>query len=138
MPKGHAAVVMPALNSVTTPCGVIRPIRLPTVSVNHSAPSGPRVMREGSLCSWGSGYSVIAPVLPGIAEESGASAAVMGALAATFPLTMLAGLAASAKGEIPATSPRGGLRWSPRYLVRRSLWHIVDHTWEIEQRLEQE
>ena len=36
--------MMPALNSVTTPSGVIRPIRLPLISVNHRLPSGPAVM----------------------------------------------------------------------------------------------
>ncbi len=35
-------------NSVTTPTGVIRPIRLPRSSVNHRLPSGPAVMKKGS------------------------------------------------------------------------------------------
>ena len=39
---------MPALNSVTTPAGVIRPIRSPATSVNHRLPSGPAVMPKGS------------------------------------------------------------------------------------------
>lgn len=47
---------------------------------------------------------------------------------------MLEGIAASARGEIPAIGPRGGIRWKPRYLVRRSLWHVLDHAWEIEDR----
>lgn len=37
------------------------------------------------------GYSVIAPVLPAIARESGAGPAAIGALAATFPLGVIAG-----------------------------------------------
>jgi hypothetical protein len=45
-----------------------------------------------------------------------------------------AGLAASARGEIPARGPRGGVRWTARYLVRRSAWHVLDHAWEIEDR----
>jgi hypothetical protein len=36
---------------------------------------------------------------------------------------------------IPAIGPRGGLRWTPRYFVRRSAWHVLDHAWEIEERL---
>jgi hypothetical protein len=44
------------------------------------------------------------------------------------------GLAASAGGEIPARGPRGGVRWTARYLVRRSAWHALDHAWEIEDR----
>jgi hypothetical protein len=31
-------------------------------------------------------------------------------------------------------SPRGGKRWSPRYFVRRSAWHVLDHAWELEDR----
>jgi hypothetical protein len=49
---------------------------------------------------------------------------------------ILEGLAASARGDIPARGPRGGLRWTPRYFVRRVTWHILDHAWEIEDRLE--
>jgi hypothetical protein len=45
------------------------------------------------------------------------------------------GLAASVRGEIPERSPRGGLRWSPRYFVRRAAWHVLDHAWEIEDRI---
>jgi hypothetical protein len=48
--------------------------------------------------------------------------------------TVLAGLAAAARGEIPARGPRGGKRWRPRYFVRRVAWHLLDHAWEIEDR----
>ena len=44
------------------------------------------------------------------------------------------GLRASAHGEIPAKGPRGGIRWRPRYFVRRDMWHLLDHLWEIEDR----
>lgn len=46
-------------------------------------------------------------------------------------------LEASVRGEIPAYGPRGGKRWLPRYFVRREAWHVLDHLWEIEDRLEQ-
>jgi len=45
------------------------------------------------------------------------------------------GLTASAHGEISARGPRGGIRWSPRYFVRRLTWHVLDHAWEIEDRV---
>lgn len=45
-----------------------------------------------------------------------------------------AALAAAARGELPERGPRGGALWLPRYYVRRSAWHIVDHIWEIEDR----
>ena len=48
---------------------------------------------------------------------------------------ILEGLTASAHGEIPARGLRGGLRWTPRYYVRRVAWHVLDHVWEIEDRL---
>jgi hypothetical protein len=47
----------------------------------------------------------------------------------------LDGLRASARGGIPTKGPRGGKRWSPRYFVRRTAWHVLDHAWEIENRL---
>lgn len=49
--------------------------------------------------------------------------------------SILQALRASARGEIPAKGPRGGLRWSPRYFVRRVAWHTLDHVWEIEDRI---
>jgi hypothetical protein len=48
---------------------------------------------------------------------------------------ILDALTASARGEIPAKGPRGGKRWNPRYFVRRVAWHILDHAWEIEDRV---
>ncbi len=48
---------------------------------------------------------------------------------------ILAGLQAAVNGEIPAKGPRGGLHWTPRFFVRRVIWHILDHTWEIEDRM---
>jgi hypothetical protein len=45
-------------------------------------------------------------------------------------------LAFALSGEMPATGPRGGKLWTPRYFVRRAAWHILDHAWEIEDRLE--
>ena len=48
---------------------------------------------------------------------------------------ILEGLTASAHGEIAERGPRGGIRWRPRYFVRRIAWHVLDHTWEIEDRI---
>jgi hypothetical protein len=48
---------------------------------------------------------------------------------------VLVTLGKAARGELPATGPRGGKRWSPGYFVRRSAWHILDHAWEIEDRV---
>jgi hypothetical protein len=44
-------------------------------------------------------------------------------------------LQASTRGEIAEYGPRGGKRWSPRYFVRRETWHVLDHMWEIEDRV---
>ena len=35
---------------------------------------------------------------------------------------------------IAERGPRGGARWSARYFVRRDVWHVLDHAWEIEDR----
>ena len=47
---------------------------------------------------------------------------------------VLDALAAAVRGEIPARGPRGGVIWPPRYFVRRLGWHVLDHTWELEDR----
>jgi hypothetical protein len=39
-----------------------------------------------------------------------------------------------ARGEPAPRTPRSGKLWSPRYGVRRSAWHALDHAWEIEDR----
>nr|MBA3259918.1 hypothetical protein [Gemmatimonadales bacterium] len=44
---------------------------------------------------------------------------------------ILAALEASATGKIPSQGPRGGVRWSARYFVRRVAWHLMAHVWEI-------
>lgn len=44
-------------------------------------------------------------------------------------------LAAAARGEMPERGPRGGKLWPPRYFVRREAWHVLDHAWEIEDRV---
>jgi len=44
-------------------------------------------------------------------------------------------LASAVRGEIPVRGPRGGLHWTPRYFVRRAAWHVLDHAWEIEDRI---
>lgn len=43
-------------------------------------------------------------------------------------------LAARATGR-PIENPRRTKRpWAPRYAVRRAMWHVLDHAWEIEDR----
>ncbi len=49
---------------------------------------------------------------------------------------ILTTLVAAARGEVSARGPRGGVRWTPRYFVRRLAWHDLDHAWEIEDRSE--
>lgn len=48
---------------------------------------------------------------------------------------VLDALAAAVHGELPARGPRGGVYWAPRYFVRRVAWHVLDHAWEIQDRL---
>jgi hypothetical protein len=43
-------------------------------------------------------------------------------------------LTAAARYE-PMADPSGvKKRWPPRYFIRRSAWHILDHAWEVEDR----
>jgi hypothetical protein len=48
---------------------------------------------------------------------------------------ILDAMGAAARGEFPPAGPRGGARWSPRFFVRRAAWHVLDHAWEIEDRV---
>ncbi len=48
---------------------------------------------------------------------------------------ILEALPEAAAGNVPSVGPRGGLRWTARTFVRRLTWHILDHAWEIEDRL---
>jgi hypothetical protein len=48
---------------------------------------------------------------------------------------VLDALTAAAHGETPEHGPRGGVIWTPRYFVRRVAWHVLDHLWEIEDRI---
>lgn len=63
-------------------------------------------------------------------DTSAATAKQMSALRKAF----LEGLAARARGEPPAPSRRTKPAWTPRYAIRRSAWHALDHAWEIEDR----
>lgn len=44
-------------------------------------------------------------------------------------------LDAAARGLTPTRGPRGGVIWAPRTFVRRVAWHLLDHAWEIEERM---
>ena len=41
----------------------------------------------------------------------------------------------SAAHKPPSIGPRGGVRWKAPYFVRRVAWHVLDHAWEIEDRM---
>jgi hypothetical protein len=36
---------------------------------------------------------------------------------------------------LPEQGPRGGVIWTPRYFINRAAWHVLDHVWEIEDRM---
>ncbi|RIK44856.1 MAG: hypothetical protein DCC55_01245 [Chloroflexi bacterium] len=48
---------------------------------------------------------------------------------------VIQGLQAAVAGQLAREGSRGGKRWSPRYFARRLAWHVVDHVWEIEDRI---
>ena len=47
---------------------------------------------------------------------------------------MVERVASRARGEPPPRTPRSGSLWTPRFAIRRSAWHALDHAWEIEDR----
>jgi MFS family permease len=72
------------------------------------------------------GYSVIAPVVPEIAEATSSSPAVAGALVAMFPLGMLAGFAA-AGAAIARVSPQRVILAGLALVMAGSLGFVVMH-----------
>ena len=49
---------------------------------------------------------------------------------------ILEALEAAASGGLPIKGPRRGIIWPARYFIRRVAWHVLDHAWEIEDRIE--
>jgi hypothetical protein len=47
---------------------------------------------------------------------------------------IVAALRARALGRPIAAPSRTKTLWTPRFFVRRAAWHVLDHTWEIEDR----
>ncbi|HYJ60935.1 MAG TPA: hypothetical protein VE032_05650 [Actinomycetota bacterium] len=82
--------------------------------------------------------------LDGIVEHvTGGERSYLGALggSARDPSThgevrraFIAALGQRARGKLPDVGPRGGARWSPRFVTRYTAWHTTDHLWEIEDR----
>jgi hypothetical protein len=58
------------------------------------------------------------------------------AIADALRTTILAALAARARDQPVAEPNKVEKLWSPRFYVRRSAWHALDHAWEIEDRSE--
>jgi hypothetical protein len=48
---------------------------------------------------------------------------------------ILDALEVAVRGDLPERGPRGGIIWPARFFVRRVAWHVLDHAWEIEDRL---
>jgi len=44
---------------------------------------------------------------------------------------IIAGLRAIPHGQVVAPLHRYGFSWTPRFAVRRSAWHALDHAWEL-------
>lgn len=89
----------------------------------------------------GGGRSVEKIVQHVLGAEKGYLSALGGKVAESESMegthqAILKTLKASTRGAIAAVGPRGGNRWSPGYFVRREAWHVLDHVWEIDDRLE--
>ncbi|MGB6421118.1 MAG: DinB family protein [Anaerolineales bacterium] len=48
---------------------------------------------------------------------------------------ILNALEVALKGDLPEHGPRGGIIWPARYFIRRVAWHVLDHAWEIDDRI---
>jgi len=80
--------------------------------------------------------------LPKIVEHvAGAEEGYLSALGSRKPAeasdlraTILAAVAARAQNKPVADPNKVTKQWSPRFFVRRAVWHVLDHAWEIEDR----
>jgi hypothetical protein len=48
---------------------------------------------------------------------------------------VLEALEVAVMNGLPEHGPRGGTIWPVRYFIRRVAWHVLDHAWEIEDRI---
>ena len=48
---------------------------------------------------------------------------------------ILNALEVAVNGGLPEYGPRGGIIWPVRYFIRRVAWHVLDHAWEIDERI---
>lgn len=48
---------------------------------------------------------------------------------------VLSATQAAHNSELPKMGPRGGRMWTLRFYLRRAAWHLLDHAWEIEDRI---
>ncbi|MFC2053548.1 DinB family protein [Chloroflexota bacterium] len=48
---------------------------------------------------------------------------------------ILNALEVAENGDLPEQGPRGGIIWPARYFIRRVAWHVLDHAWEIDDRI---
>jgi hypothetical protein len=48
---------------------------------------------------------------------------------------IISALETAVREGLPEAGPRGGAIWPPRYFIRRVAWHVLDHAWEIEDRV---
>lgn len=83
----------------------------------------------------------LAQMVAHVTEAEGAYVAKLGVPSKSIPKTSEAlrdrfiyALGERVRGEIEDKGPRGGTRSLPRFAVRRSAWHSLDHAWEIEDR----
>ena len=53
----------------------------------------------------------------------------------TIRLAILETLSLAVAGNIPEKGPRGGAMWPTPYFIRSVAGHLVDHIWEIENRI---
>src|SRR5207244_7692374 len=87
IPKGSLAAVGMG-NSVTAPAVVIRPILLPSSSVNQRAPSGPAVIPQGVLAAVGTGNSlVLCAAAKGVRSAIGRTGTISAQTATTQAVT---------------------------------------------------
>lgn len=85
--------------------------------VEHVLEAERAYMRSLTAKSGGSGRQSVAEQLEQVHQE------------------IINALQVAVHGGLPEHGPRGGALWPARYFVRRTAWHVLDHAWEIEDRI---
>ena len=110
---------------------LVRFLRAAWSELDVAAAAAPEALRKGPR----GGGRDRTPLLAHVDEAEAAYAATIGIPAAERRTRAAQREAIAALFTAPSDgAPLAGKRWPARYAARRIAWHVVDHTWELQDR----